>query len=180
MGQSGSPTLSRDEFADLLRAHERLLRVVAAGEVGYDDADDVVQQAAITALHRLDRFERGTDFKAWMCAFVRGAGKNHRRADKRHRERVLRLADRSPRGDSQEVHGGFVECSEFQAEVRNALETLGPLQRSCFLLKTVMDHAYRDIATMLEIPEATARSHVHRARLKLADALAERGSEVDA
>ncbi|MEM8836306.1 MAG: RNA polymerase sigma factor [Planctomycetota bacterium] len=172
MRHGESSTLSRDEFADLLRTYERFLRVVAAGEVGYDDADDVVQQAAINALARLGRFERGTDFRAWMGAFVRGAGKNHRRSQKRHRERVLRLADRSPRGDSQDVQGSLVECSEIRAEIRSAVDALGPLRRSCFLLRTVMDHPYQDIAGMLGIPEATARSHVYRARTELARALA--------
>jgi RNA polymerase sigma-70 factor (ECF subfamily) len=40
-------------------------------------------------------------------------------------------------------------------------------QRECLLLRVVGEHTYEEIATILGIPTATARSHVYRARAHL-------------
>jgi hypothetical protein len=74
------------------RAAYASLLMVARAQGARDEADDVVQKAAIVALERLDRFEPGTNFGAWMSAIVRGVARNHRRGRKRMDERHLRLA----------------------------------------------------------------------------------------
>jgi RNA polymerase sigma-70 factor (ECF subfamily) len=46
----------------------------------------------------------------------------------------------------------------------HALEQVGDVARACLLLRTIESLDYRQIAQLLEIPEGTAMSHVHRAR----------------
>lgn len=182
-GQLEPRRLSSEEFASLYREHFPTLRLVAAAEVGIDDADDVVQQAAMVAMARLGRFESGTDFRAWMAAIVRGAGRNHRRSRTRGLRR-LRFAGRTPQDSSSNrdpsirpgTHGVEIEL-DFSEEVRNALESLEPLPRACLLLKVVLSHPYAEIAAILGIPETTARSHVHRSRQRLFESMGGMTSE---
>ena len=57
----------------------------------------------------------------------------------------------------------------------NGLEALGEVPRACLLLSTLRELSYGEIAALLTIPEGTAMSHVHRARLVLRERLAPRG-----
>ena len=185
MARSGDhPRIDRASFSAEYRAAYGSMLSVARAQGARDEADDVVQKAAIVAIERLDRFEPGTNFRAWMAAIVRGVAKNHRRGRKRRDERHLRLAnaetiDRDPYadtatenprvrsgGDPSEMRIAFP--TGFREDLRNAVEAIGPIQGACIVLKAVHGHSYEEIAAMLDIPIATARSHVFRARGALA------------
>jgi RNA polymerase sigma-70 factor (ECF subfamily) len=183
-GDAAKPAerLDSDAFSRLYREHYAALRAIAAGEAGLAHADDCCQQAAMTALRQLDRFEAGTDFRAWMAAYVRGAARNMRRGEQRRRRRHMVLPLRgnpSPIRDSdgQAAHVMADESGQPTAKagsgldrsLRNALDSVGPMQRTCILMKAVLGYSYAEIAEILDIPEATARSHVHRARRLLAE-----------
>src|SRR4051812_25584625 len=66
-GSAARPAPALDFAAEYQRAY-RVLWVVAAGVLGRaTGAEDVVQEAALLALGKLDRFEPGTHFVAWMA-----------------------------------------------------------------------------------------------------------------
>ncbi|MEM1422676.1 MAG: sigma-70 family RNA polymerase sigma factor [Planctomycetota bacterium] len=155
--------LTEDDFARLLERERDVLRVVAAGEVGRSDAEDVVQDASIVALGKLDAFRPGTDFRAWMVAFVRHTASNHRRATGRRMRRRLRIA----RETRDAVHAEAGGAERLDARLVEAIDGLAPDQRVCLLLRVAMSLAYDQIGAALGIPAATARSHVRRARLRL-------------
>jgi RNA polymerase sigma-70 factor (ECF subfamily) len=52
---------------------------------------------------------------------------------------------------------------------------LDEVARACLLLRTVHDMPYKQIAQVLEVPEGTAMSHVHRARQAMRQRLMEEG-----
>lgn len=166
-----SRRLTREEFASLFERACPTLRVIASAEVGRADAEDVLQEAAMSAMRKLDEFEAGTNFGAWMAAFVRYCASNHRRSERRHKSRRRRLA-KMQRPSADHTDPRLVESDERLLE---AMEHLSADQRCCILLKVVMSHTYQDIATILEIPVATARSHVFRARQRLFELLPEEG-----
>ena len=164
-------SLDQATFARLLSEHTPGLRVIAAAMVGGADADDVLQDASITAAQRLDRYTPGTDFRAWMAAFVRGTARNARRRSLRranHEQRAgsLRLAD-NKRSEGSPNQAGLDQ------RTRNALLALGHHERACLILRLGHEYTYDQIGESLGIPSATARSHVHRARRRLAALLEE-------
>src|SRR5690606_21981893 len=57
-----------------------------------------------------------------------------------------------------------IEQGAFDDHVLKALGQLDEVARACLLLRTVHDLPYKQIALILEVPEGTAMSHVHRAR----------------
>ncbi|MEM0983913.1 MAG: RNA polymerase sigma factor [Planctomycetota bacterium] len=165
--------LDRDAFAALIHEHTPTLRLVARAAAGPAHADDVIQNACVTALGMLHRFTPGTDFRAWMVTVIRNTAKNTIRSERRRSKRDLAVGQRNAASDSALQANPTTDFSDFDENVRNAIDSLGPLPRECLLLKVVQDLSYREIAAVVGIPEATARSHVHRAKAQLAKQLQE-------
>ncbi|MFG0266734.1 MAG: sigma-70 family RNA polymerase sigma factor [Rhodopirellula sp. JB055] len=60
------------EFEVVLRRHERPLRAWLAAHVPMGiDADEIAQRSFVAAFSRLDEFELGTDFGAWLFTIAR-------------------------------------------------------------------------------------------------------------
>ncbi len=187
--QGRRTALDRDAFAARLAAAAPALWTVAAAVLGdRGRAEDVVQEAALIALGKLERFDPRTSFSAWMGAIVRNVARNEARKRGRQAtqalppEHVAEYSDaraaRSP-GDASPAPatlGGLegalaLEESAFDDEVRAALLELRPVARAALLLRTVQGLDYQEIAALLAIRPGTAMSHVHRAREALRERL---------
>ena len=174
-------TLEPGEFTARFQAASRTLWVIAAAVLGRrSDAEDVLQEAAMIGLRKIADFEEGTNFSAWMGGIVRNVARNHARKRSRrqtsdtdpHVLDVARSAPASgagaggPGGEPLIGRGGRVSADEagFDDRVLGALNRLEETARTCLLLRTLRDMPYREISLLLDIPEGTAMSHVHRAR----------------
>jgi RNA polymerase sigma-70 factor (ECF subfamily) len=81
------------------------------------------------------------------------------------------LADPSPVGSGPDVF----ETAALGRALEEALEMLRPEYRAAIMLRYEEGLAFEDIAHVLNVPESTARSYVHRARKQLAARLSESG-----
>lgn len=172
-------------FAALLRPVYGPLRLLAAAEVGWTEADDVLQKTCVLAMRRLGDFTPGTNFRAWMASLLRGVAANHRRAEQRlagrHRRAATAMPDDAPAGETNPALEAMRRMEgETSAEFEHALAALTDDQRRCLLLKVVMEHSYAQIAEITGLAEATARSHVFRARQRLLEILPPRGEAAHA
>ena len=79
-------------------------------------------------------------------------------------------AHRARRGRASDAHGAAREALQAARPVR-ALAALAETARAALLLRTVLELDYATIARLLDIPEGTAMSHVHRSREALRRAL---------
>lgn len=181
-----TPTL--DFAAEYERAY-RVLWTVAAGVLGSPGgAEDLVQEAACLALAKQDQFAPGTNFAAWMAQMVRFVGLNQLRKDTRNRAMRIDQTDaathvprRAGMGNGAEVNGlslgrhGEVPADQrsFDDDLMRALGGLSDVARACLLLRTLEGLDYSEIGRILEIPEGTAMSHVHRSRMRLREQLLE-------
>lgn len=168
-------SLDRASFARAFQDAYPVLHVIAAAEVGRSDADDVLQEAAMRAMDKLSDFTPGTNFKAWMAAFVRGVSANHRRSEQRRTRRTLRMARSQPSQHTPPSRGPSGDAPTGQ-QLERAMDQLTIEQRTCLLLRTVMSHSFDEIERILDIPATTARSHVFRARKRLLELLPQGGS----
>lgn len=180
------------DFAAEYQKAYRVLWVVAAGVLGRSaGAEDVLQDAALLALKKVDQFEPGTHFVAWMAQMVRFVALNQLRKQTRSHATSLDGADAGAmrelphRTSPPEAPGGGGGADlrlgprgqvppgqrSFDDELMRALGALSEVARACLLLRTIEGLDYQEIGRVLDIPEGTAMSHVHRSRMRLRELL---------
>lgn len=165
------------DFAAQLETSHRVLWVLAAGLAGRRElADDLVQDAVVAALGKLDQFTVDTNFTAWMAQIVRYTAMNRRRSERRRQMVSLEQApiDSSAPTQRSEYNDDFESFHQnsrlpqdqpyFDDELTAGLNELSDVARACLLLRTVTELPYEQIARLLDIPQGTAMSHVHRSR----------------
>ena len=188
--EAGSgPEADLQEFAAQYRSCYRRLTLVAAAVTGdRQSAEDLVQEAATIALGKWDQFQPGTSFGAWLAEIVRRCALNHRR---KCQSRRTYAADPSVLSDLARPAPGAADASPlaaatgqmrpdqsaFDDEVTRALAELGEEARACLLLRSIERLPYAEISQLLNIPEGTAMSHVHRSKAALRKRLSPDDSE---
>lgn len=180
-------TLTPEEFTTRFgEASPSLWCIAVAVLGGRSEAEDVIQDAAAIALSKLDAFDRGTSFAAWMGEIVRNVARNHARKQDRRRTSTadpqtidaVRPAAGPPSGGVLRPDLSVREDQgEFDDRLMAALGRLEETARICLLLRTLESMSYRDISRVLAIPEGTAMSHVHRSRRTLRETLGGGGGE---
>ena len=143
------------------------------------DAEDLVQDTFVKAYRFYDRFEAGTNLKAWLFRIQTNTFINRYRRKVRERD-VLEGTSGAPVGDgvmsraamralSQPV--ASAEQAVLAREIENALATLPDEHRLMVLLADVEEFSYREIAEVVGCPIGTVMSRLHRARRSLQEHL---------
>jgi RNA polymerase sigma-70 factor (ECF subfamily) len=125
------------------------------------DAEDVAQDAFITALSRLKSYEGRASFRSWLHRVTINACLDSLRRRKNH----VSLSD------MREAEEPFLPLAGRRMELEEALGQLKPRDRAMFLLREVEGLSYAEIAATLDCPLETVRCRLHRARLRLRDHL---------
>jgi RNA polymerase sigma-70 factor (ECF subfamily) len=168
--------LDSRQFAAKFQSISRHLWLIAAGVIGdRTEADDVVQEAAIIAFRKLDEFQPGSNFSAWLAEIVRRCAANYTRKVNHRRTFAAdpHILDQEslPPGRPMPVLDAVGEMletqSEFDDEMLRALSLLSSDARCCLLLRVVEQLPYAAIGELLDMPEGTAMSHVHRSKALL-------------
>lgn len=141
------------------------------------DAEDLVQETYLKAYRAYERFEAGTNLKAWMYriltnTYINAYRKKQRRPDESDIDDVEDLyLYRRIGGAEGAVLGRSAEDELMEMfgedEVKVALEDLPEHYRLPILLADVEGIAYKEIAEILDIPIGTVMSRLHRGRKQL-------------
>ena len=152
-------------FEELVRRHLRAAYAVALAVVGERaDAEDVCQDAFLTALERLEECRRPDRFAAWLLQIVRNRARNLRRAQAVRRGFPLEHAA-GVAGRHDAAHGA--EQAELRSRLLAAMTELSVPQREALLLHDLEGWRHKEIAAHLGVPESTARAYLFQARRKL-------------
>lgn len=141
------------------------------------DAEDLVQETYLKAYRAYDRFEAGTNLKAWMYriltnTYINAYRKKQRRPDESDIDDVEDLYLYRRIGGAEGAALGRSAEDELMAlfgsdEVKLALEDLPEHYRFPILLADVEGFAYKEIAEILDVPIGTVMSRLHRGRKQL-------------
>jgi RNA polymerase sigma-70 factor (ECF subfamily) len=160
----------RAAFEDLVRRHQQRVYGTAFRILRrHDLADDVTQDAFLRAWQRLADFDAARPFGPWICRIAANMAISHTRSP---RFREEELPEEQPQATRAE--GGPLEAameSEARTLLENALGSLPPEQRAVFVLRTVEELSYDEIAEALDLAPGTVMSRLSRAREKLRRAL---------
>lgn len=121
--------------------------------------------------------ERGA-LMTWVTTITRNLLVDHFRKTRQDRitdsldaetsqhEDAASLSERIP--DKTQPPDSRVQSRETREVVHQALQKLSPELREAVILRDLQDMDYRDIATVLKVPEGTVKSRINRGRAELA------------
>jgi len=144
------------------------------------DAEDLVQETFLRAYRAWDRFEPGTNLKAWLFKIMTNLFISSYRA--RRREPITVSTDDTEEFDLYrnlvDQDGQLGRSAEsividrlVDDDVKDALSNLPENFRIPVLLADVEGFSYREIADMMAVPIGTVMSRLHRGRKALQKAL---------
>ncbi len=151
------------EFRDALLAAIPNLRAFAISLCSnHARADDLVQDVLVKAWGNLDKFETGTNLKAWLFTILR----NTYLSDRRKLKREIEDADGvyAERLSAPPEQHGHLDV----ADLKLALTKLSDDQREALLLVGAEGFSYEQAAEICGCAVGTIKSRVNRARNRLA------------
>jgi RNA polymerase sigma-70 factor, ECF subfamily len=153
--------------SNLMELYERSgrnLRAVAARYVG-DEAEDVVQDAFVSALCSTKGFRGDAAPLTWVHRIVRNASIDY------YRKRIRR-EDLNRRRPDNPMSGGT--SVERVLAIRAALRELTRDQYRVFVMFDLIGYTHSEIAERLSIPSGTSKSRLSEARRRLQEGLSRR------
>ncbi|MDO3383912.1 RNA polymerase sigma factor [Gilvimarinus algae] len=170
-------------YIRLIERHYSVMLTVATGIAGSSLAEEVVQEAWVSAHRALSKFEGRASLKTWLLRIVSNEAKN--RAKRESRQQSL---DALP-GETDGLEGmkfradghwanapahwhldspeALLEQTQLHRCINKTLALLPPAQKAAFVLRDLEQRSFEEICQLLDISSANARVLVHRARLSL-------------
>ena len=162
----------RKEFeAEALPHMDALYRTALRMTKNENDAQDLVQEAMIKAYRFWDKFEKGSNCRAWLFRIMTNIFINEYRSKARSpmATNVDELDDNFLYG--QLATGVNTEDPEkqlfakiFDDDVRRAVENLPEDFRLVVILSFLEDFSYQEIADIMDLQLGTVKSRLHRGR----------------
>jgi len=164
-------------FAALVDRHREAAYAIARNMCATArDAEDVLQQAFLSAWRDLDSIPAGARFTTWLYGIAMNAALAHRQRDRRRPslslEGFLPAYDREGRpvvtqGRWSVLDGESPEPFEITGLLREALECVDDRVRAAFVLRDLAQLLAEEAAAILQTSPQAVRRDAHRARLML-------------
>jgi RNA polymerase sigma-70 factor (ECF subfamily) len=132
------------------------------------EAEDLVQETYLQAWKSFDRFELGTNCRAWLFKILFHVVQHHRRKWFR-----IKLTDNGDEVFEQTlVYEPPVPQDLTDEDIIESFQKIPQQYREVVLLSDVYDFTYKEISETLGIPQGTVMSRLSRGRQQLRDVLA--------
>lgn len=132
-----------------------------------EDAEDLVQEAFLTALQKIDTFDAEREFSPWFYRILINRCLNARKA------RARRVTSELPAEAASSTASPLIDAerSQLRDHLDRALHELPERQRTIVMLFDLEGFSSPEIAAALGISDGTVRWHLHQARRALRQAL---------
>src|SRR3989339_1965063 len=138
-----------------------------------DDANDLVQETYLRAFRFFDKFERGTNCKAWLFrilknTFINSYRKKTKEPDKVDYEDVEKFYQTVKPSSTDSAHlEKEIYDNLLDDEISSAIASLPDDFKTVIILSDIEGFTYDEIADFIDCPVGTVRSRLHRARKML-------------
>jgi len=173
-----------DAFERLVRRYERpLYNFILRSVRRRERADELLQDVFMKVVQRSRDFKGNSKLSTWLYTIARNLCIDHSRKMVFRRHKSLDAPSRS--GDDEgptllerQAAGGpeadrAAIAKDLQARIAEAVEELPEEQREVFLLRQVEGMAFKEIASVVGVPENTVKSRMRYALERLQRALDE-------
>jgi RNA polymerase sigma-70 factor (ECF subfamily) len=171
----------RAAFSELVERHRAAVYRAARAALGsHAEADDVAQEACLTAYQRLASFRGDASFKTWLLTITWHQAISQRRSVTRWWRRIVPNGAHAAENDGERPSR---ERSPEQASadrqlrqgIREEILSLSPRLRDALLLAQAGEYTYEEIGVMLQAPVGTIKWRVSEARRVVKQRLRARG-----
>lgn len=130
-----------------------------------NDAEDLIQETIVRALNNEDKFQQGTNIRAWLFTIMKNIFINDYRK-KAKRNTVIDTTDNLYFLNSSTTISNTAERSFVMNDIRNALMKISNELRVPFMMHH-KGYKYHEIAEQLNLPLGTVKSRIFFARKEL-------------
>ena len=153
-------------FENVMRQYERLVLVTALRLLGnIEDAKDVSQEVFLRLYRNLDKVESANNYQAWLYRVT--VNLCHDKGRKR-RPSVAMEDVPDPVSAEADPHQTFTGA-ERQRVLQMSLRALSEKERAALVLRDLEGLSTEEVARVLGSSEATVRSQISKARVKMRD-----------
>jgi RNA polymerase sigma-70 factor, ECF subfamily len=140
------------------------------------DAEDLVQETMLRAYRSFDRFEAGTNLKAWLFRILTNAYINVYRKRQREPQKVstdqaedfdLYQELRNHDSHFEETPESIVLDALVDSDILEAIDDLPEQFRLAVVLSDIEGFSYAEMAEIMDVPMGTVMSRLHRGRKAL-------------
>lgn len=153
-----------DDMVDLIPALRAFARFLARNPA---DADDLVQETLVKAIASADRFERGTNLRAWLFTIMRNTFYTRAKQAARERTGSMDCVSAAPVSEPTQ------EWTVRGRELMEAVARLPPQFREMLVLVVMLGESYEGSARICNCAIGTVKSRVARARAAVMEDLKE-------
>jgi len=174
----------KNAFEQLVIANQKNVYNLALKMLGNEeDARDISQEALFKAYRQLDGFRGDSRFSVWMYRLTYNLCVDFLR--KKPRAGVVSLSVHSDDSadsfdmeipDVRELPEDAALRRETRKTIAKSIDELSPRHREILVMREITGMSYVDMADTLNLSEGTVKSRLARARLSLANILAEKGT----
>ena len=164
-----------DAFEQLVAAYRDQVFRLALRMCGNEaDADEVAQEAFLSAWKALPNFRGDSQFSTWLYQLTTHAAIDLMRREKRQiaAEDITEVSAPDPAPGPQQQ----AEQSETRQAVRDAMAQLSPEYRQIVVLRFLQELSYEEIGAVLKLPPGTVKSRLNRAKSQLKGILSKSGN----
>lgn len=137
-----------------------------------DEAEDLSQEIFFKVFHSLEKFNLDANFQYWIIRVAKNYCIDYYRKKRKEREAMVDNMEQIINVlKSVSTPHLVLEEKEKMDAIRNSINNLPEILRSCILLRNLYGYSYQDIARILNIPEGTVKSRINRGRLELSKML---------
>ena len=176
--KNASPLEKRKEFQEMAFSHMDSLYNTALRMTRNEvDAEDLMQDVYVRAYRFFDKFQRGTNFKAWIFKILTNTFINQYRKKINQPyliefEKVKYSYNEDDSGEDSlnrviEKFGASNYDMLFDDEIKRALEQLSGDFRMVVILADIESFSYKEIAKIIGCPMGTVMSRLSRGRRQL-------------
>ena len=164
-------------FEQIVRDHQSMVFGTLARMIGSrENLDDLAQEVFFRLYRALPTFRGEALLSTYLYRITVNVAQNEWKRRKRDNRSLVSISDEISGWEERLEHPNRnaeqqMEDREFQQAVEEQLQQLSQIERTVLILYHQEERTYEQIALTLSLPIGTVRTHLHRGRKKMREAI---------